>query len=471
MKNMSIWKDNVKRKEYPKLIEDKEVDVLIIGGGLTGISTLYHLKDSNLKVILVEQNRIGMSVTGNSTGKLNYLQNDLLDKIRTNFDDETAIHYIKSQKDAIKMILNTIEKEKIKCDLQKVDAYLYTNKNEEIQKIKDLKRFLYKNSIKIEESNTDLVESKYTVRVHDTYEFHPIKFLNGLLEKNTFPVYENTSILKLEKKDNDYLCYTEENIIKAKYVVVASHYPYFLFPFLFPIKASLEKSYLSASKKRIEPISLISYSYPFLSIRNYKNYMIYLSNSHDVTKDTCDRKNFEELMKKLEDLKLKPDYLWSNMDVITNDGLPYIGKINHHLLIGTGYNTWGLTNGFLAGKILSDILMKKRNKYKKLFYPKRRNVAQLMGSISDTYKTLRGYVQGYLYESDNVIHKKVNGKKVIIYKDFNKEYMVYQKCPHVGCDLIFNEIEKTWDCPCHGSRFDVDGECISGPSNKDITVK
>lgn len=448
LKNRSIWEDTVKIREYPKLMDDKSVDVLIIGGGITGVSTLYQLRNTSLNVMLVEQNKIGLSVTGKSTGKLTYLQNDLIDKIRSGLGEDKAKLYFKSQIEAIKMIIDIIKKEKINCDLEKVDSYLYINDSKEVNKVKDLADFLKKNNIKVYEDNISIVQSKYMIKVTDTYMFHPIKFIYGLLKNNNYPIYENTSIKKIEKQDNYYICYTDKNIIKAKWVVLASHYPYFIIPYFFPMKASLEKSYLSASIFITNKLSLISYSNPFISIRTYKDNLIYLSNSHDVNVNVCDRENYQELIKKLSDLYLSPEYLWSNIDIITNDGLPYIGKIKENMLISTGYNTWGLTNGVLAGKILSDIILNDSNEYIKLFNPKRINLKQLMGNASNIGKTLSGYVNGLLYRNDKPINF----------------------CPHAGCKLIFNEIEKTWDCPCHGSRFSEDGKCISGPSNKDINA-
>ena len=439
MQNKSIWLSN-KYKSYPKLDKNKEVDILIIGGGLTGISTLYHLRNTNLNIMLVEQNKIGTSTTGNSTGKLTILQNDLIDKIRNKYNDNTALFYLKSQIDAINNIVNVINKEKISCDLTKTDSYLYTKKDEEIDKIKSLETFLNKNNIKTYHDKVNIIDYKYIMNIKNTYIFNPYKFIHGLLTNNKFPIYENTSIIKIEKENNYYICYTKDYKIKTKYIVIASHYPYFITPYLFPFKVSLEKSYISASRYNQNPISLISYSNPFISIRTHKDYLIYLSNSNTINENVCDKTNYNELLKKLNDLKLKPNYLWSNIDIITKDGLPIIGKLKPNMFIGTGYNTWGLATSFLAGSIISDLILNKQNKYLKLFNPNRSLI-----NLKDISKTISGYIKGL-----------IKGTKY--------------KCPHIGCHLIYNEIENTYDCPCHGSRFDKHGKCIASPSKKDITL-
>jgi nitrite reductase/ring-hydroxylating ferredoxin subunit len=151
---------------------------------------------------------------------------------------------------------------------------------------------------------------------------------------------------------------------------------------------------------------------------------------------------------------------------MTNDSLPYIGILKDNVLIGTGYNTWGLTNGFLAGKILSDIILGNNNEYINIFDPKRINLKTLTGSFTNCVKTIIGYIKG-LKKNKNIIYNK----KSMTYKCDENEYTVRTTCPHAGCKLLFNEIEKTWDCPCHGSKFDNNGKCINSPSNKDITIK
>lgn len=439
MKKISIWKENAIIKKYSKLNENKKVDVLIIGGGITGASIYYHLKNSKLNIMLVEQNKIGFGTTGNSTGKLSYLQNDLLDKIRKNYKDKKASMYLESQKRAIELIKNIIKNEKIECDFERVNSIIFTNKKEDINKIKSLERFLEENNTKVYKGHLSILKNIYSIYVKDTYMFNPLKFTQSLLDEGN--IYENTSIKKIKKQDNYYRCYTDKNEIIAKSVVIASHYPFFNFPFIFPLKSSLEKSYMSSSKYQTNPISLISYSAPFTSLRTYKDNVIYLNGSHTLNKNICNIKKFKKLIKKNE-LKLKPNYIWSNIDIITNDGLPYIGKIKDNLLIATGYNTWGLTNGVLAGKIISDIILNRDGSYIKLFNPLRMNKYICLGMLKNIYNSASGYLKGLL-----------KGKK---------------KCPHMGCKLIYNKAESTWDCPCHGSRFDKDGKCISAPANRKI---
>lgn len=471
MKRYSIWKDNIEEVSYQKLDQDLTTDVLIIGGGMTGINTLYHLRESNLKVVLVEQNKIGMGVTANSTGKLTYLQDHLYNKLLTNFDFEVASSYLKSQREAIQLASDIIKKNSIDCDLVQSNSYVYTSQDKEIEKLKDLKKFLEKNGIYVFEDTNSLVESKYMIGVEDTYLFHPVKFLLGLLKLcSSHNIYEDTSIVKIEEENEGYVCFTDEHKIYAKWVVIATHYPYFNLPMMFPVRASLEKSYLSASLKKMESLSLISYDNPFISIRNYRDYCIYLSNSHKNNAKVDDEKHFRELLKKANDLGLNPEYLWSNIDIMTNDGLPYVGEIKEGLLLGTGYNTWGMTNGILAGKLLSDLILKRKNAYQVLFDPKRVNSSMVIQGVMDGYYSLEGYIKGLLSKSDKISYQKEDGKQIAVYQDEEGEHKVYTKCPHMGCRLIFNEVEKTWDCPCHASRFDIDGKCISGPANRDIGI-
>jgi glycine/D-amino acid oxidase-like deaminating enzyme/nitrite reductase/ring-hydroxylating ferredoxin subunit len=474
MKNISIWKDRKVSFGSRKLDSDIKCDILIIGGGLTGISTLYYLRNSNLKVVLVEQNKIGMGVTANSTGKITYLQDSMYNKIWKKYDKEIASRYLESQRDAIKLVKDIVKGEKIDCDLVKSKSYVYTNNDKEVKDVKELKEFLLNSNIDVSDDKVDLVQSKYMISVDDTYLFNPVKFIYNLVKKCNLSdkIYESTSIVKCEKDSEGYICYTsDDKQIRCKYVVISSHYPYFNLPFMFPIKGSLEKSYLCSGKKKIGNISLISYSNPFISIRNYKDNIIYLAKTHINSNDVKDKDNFEELFKDVRYLDINLDYAWSNIDIMTNDSLPYVGKIDDNMFMATGYNTWGMTNGVLGGYMVSEMIQGKDTKYNELFNPKRSGVGNIIDISKVFYYSVEGIIDGIKNKSSNIKYEKRDGHDVCIYVDDKKEHIVYRKCPHMGCKLIFNEIEKTWDCPCHGSRFDIDGKCISGPSNKDIHYK
>lgn len=463
MKNRSIWSETKINKKYPKLDNDISVDILIIGGGITGVNTLYYLKDKG--AILVERNKIASGITQNSTAKITYLQ-DKYNEIIKKHNEVTASLYLKSQIEAIKQIKKIIEKHNIKCDFVKSKSTLYVNDKKNIEKIKEVKKLLNKNNIKVVENYIDIKSSKYSISIENSYLFNPIKYIDGLLNQIDNKIYENTNIIDIEHKDNKYICKTDTNTITCNKVILATHYPYFIYPYFFPLKGYLEKSYIvSYKEKNNDNISLISYDKPITSIRTYQDNIIYLGETHNICNKIDDKKNFDNLLKRVDK---KPNYIWSNIDIITNDYLPYIGYIKDDLLIATGYNTWGMTNSILSAIIIKDLIENKENIYIDLFDPKRtKNKIRI---IEDSFCSIKGYYDGYKFKNNKIKYDKINGISVMIYEENNKKYIVKRKCPHAKCNLIFNEIEKTFDCPCHSSRFDLQGNVIKGPSKYNIKI-
>ena len=483
MVNKSLWNDYKDSLKCKTLSTNINVDVLIIGGGMTGVSTAYQLINSGLDVCVVERNTIGSGVTNKTTGKISYLQEDIYSKLEKFHNIETAKNYLDSQKYAISILKEIINKHNIKCDLKQSPSYIVNNNT---HKYNNERNILKKLGVNIKESNYLPNGNKaQTFFVEDTYVFHPLKYLYSLKEiclNSNIKIYENTSIVSIEKEKTHYICKTENNKIKTKYVVLALHYPYFLFPFLMPFKSYIEKSYIKATKiKQNYKFNSITISKPTISTRYHivddNVHELYLANSHN----TCSKNNDCEHFKSLVNThKTKPDYIWSNKDIITIDSLPFIGPLNAEqtLLIGTGYNTWGMTNSSLAGKIISDIILNKPNIYQKLFNPLRKwslntiiKFPLILGSNSYSFIKSKISVDKSWY-SKNIRFEKRNGKNIAIYTDKDgTEHTVYNTCPHMKCGLIFNELEKTWDCPCHGSRFTIDGVIIEGPSNFNITYK
>lgn len=457
MKYKSKWLDDLEKSKYKSLQEDISCDVLIIGGGLTGLSIAYYLNEANLKTVLVERNYLGSGASCRSTAKINYLQ-DILYKI----SKDKVNSYIKSQRYGIELLTNIINENKIKCDLEKKTSYLFANNDNEIKNIKKIETYLKDNNISYNKKVMPIdINYKYSISVNDTYTFNPALYINELKKLLTnIDIYENTFIEKIEKKNNYYVLYTKNHFLRAKKVVIASWYPFFIKPFFFPLKAHLEKSYLSCFQtKNKKDITGINLEREVKSFQYTKDYFIYLINSH-ILCNGDNSLNFSSLVKK------HPDFIWSNIDIITNDHLPFIGKIQDNLYIGTGYNTWGNINSCLSGKIISDMILGKENEFVKLFDPKRHTTFKKIGNnLVNCFYNAKGFVKYLLFKQEKVYYE---GNKAIYVSPKGKRYVVKKRCPHLKCTLIFNKEERTWDCPCHGSRFDLEGNCIFGPSEYDI---
>ena len=476
MKKTSIW-TNIKDIDCKMLDKDIEVDVLIVGGGITGLSTLLELQNSNLKTILVERNICGHGVTSRSTAKITYLQEQIYMNTRKSSYDK-ASQYLKSQIEAASRLKDIITKNHIDCDLKEVSSYIFTNDEKNVAKLESEYDFLINNHVNVEKTKFDGINNILALKVDKTYTFHPLKYINHLKNMMKDFIYENSKVEAIDKKDGYYYSKVNSHIIKSKYVVLATHYPYFLIPLLFPFKNHIETSYIGAKEvKNSHDISAINLDTPCISMRYYgdgkKNYLIYLFQSFSSCNIKSIHDNFDELNRKYHFY-----YIWSNKDIITNDYIPYIGRVykdDDTFLLACGYNTWGFTNGCLAGKILSDIITKKDNPYIDLFSPHRNiNLNKILRLPIDLGCSVKAILKSTKNNVNNmsIIYKKIDGKNVAIYKDKKgKEHIVLNKCPHMKCGLVFNEVEETWDCLCHGSRFTIDGKCIEGPSNYDISFK
>lgn len=249
-----------------------------------------------------------------------------------------------------------------------------------------------------------------------------------------------------------------------------------------PLRSHIEKSYIVVSKvKKDGNFTCISSSNPTYSCRFYKDgddiYQISLAESHNTSIKQNDSYHFSRVKEifKLKDSDIVMTY--SNVDIMTTDHMPYIGRLKDNMYIACGYNTWGMTNGVLAATIISDMILNKENEFVETFNPNRINLSNLISLPSIIIGQTKSFLGPKLnknksWYSDNITFTSKNGKSLAIYKDENGiKHTIHNKCPHFGCSLIFNEEEKTWDCPCHSSRFDVDGKCIKGPSNYDISYK
>lgn len=492
MENKSIWKSNIRARALNKLDKNITTDILIIGGGISGLTTAYYLRNSKYKVTLIDKDICGHGVSANTTGKLTFMQDLIYNKLSSNFNEEVALKYLNSCKDAVRIVKNIVSRNNIDCNLENVSSYVFTNDINKIENFKKEEEFYNKNNIKykVVSKLPNNFGVKYGIKINYGCVFHPVKYLMGIrkiLLSSKVNIYENTRAITLTKKDNYYEVNTDSGTILAKKVIVCTHYPFFVMPGIIPLKSSIEKSYvLSGTTKTNKKFIAISNENPVYSIRYFtnkdKDYIIYAGSSHYIANHFDNEKRYKELIndyKKYIDKDIK--YYFLNHDIMTPDHLPYIGSVyknDNSLLIATGFNKWGMTNGTISGKILSDIILNKDNPYIELFSLHRSITKdKAKNLIVYNYLNAKTYIitklkKEYTFYHDNIEVKIINGKKVGIYTDKkNVKHMVYLKCPHLKCNLIFNNVDKTWDCPCHGSRFDIDGNILFGPSVYDIKIK
>lgn len=489
MINKSIWLKGIRDKKCNTLKNDIKTDILIIGGGITGLSSAYFLKDSGYDVTLVDSSRTCYGQSSNSTGKLTYLQGSIYEKISDIYDIDTASKYLSSQVDSIELIKDIIIENNIKCDFESNNSFVFTNKKGEFSRIEAIVKLLDYNNLKYKIFNSLPIKFPCinAIKVNDTAVFNPVKYMMGLKEiikDNNIKIYEKTKIVKLERTDDGYIAFTDKYKIRTKKVVLACFYPFFLKPFFFPFKTKIKKGYLCAAtidkNRRFNSISEDDNIYSLRYHTDYKDYIIYAGEERDLGSNMDNEKNFDNLFWVMKtQLSENIKYYWFNYDIETSDHLPLIGyleKDNPNLLIGTGYNSWGMTNGTIAGKIISDLIMQKENNYSTLFDPNREfNVNKLTSYLSYNLSNGYHYILSKInkkpsFYKESMI-KEIDGVQYGIYTDDNgNEFIVKSTCPHLGCGLVFNSIDKTWDCPCHGSRFDIKGRVVKGPSLYNISV-
>ena len=495
MKNKSVWiNDKVNNKKLSRLDKDIECDVLISGGGIAGLSTAYHMMDSGKKIVLIEKDVCGMGATSKNTGKLTWMQGLIYNKLSKNYNDEVAKLYLDSQIDAINIVKKIINDNKIDCHFTKIKSYVFSYTGNDYIDFSDEIKFYDKYNIKYRllDKLPIKYDCSYVLETDNSYVFNPYEYLVGLknIVNNKIKIYENTRCISVDKDMDNYEVLVDSGYkIRSKYVVVASHYPMFIIPFFTPFKTRVDRFFLGASKYNDsvdsinKNIQIISNGKHSISMRYYNDdkdeYLIYGRRNHSITTKLDVRNDYNELNEEYKNNFDKDiEYFYHTHDLMTYDSLPFIGKIDNNLFVCTGLNKWGNTNGSIAGLIISDLINGKKNKYVGLFNPKRglsfdkvKNLFLYNIEVGSRY-VINKICSNKSYYGSDVRIEYINGKKCGVYIDSDrKKHIVSNICPHMKCNLVFNYIDRTWDCPCHASRFDLDGNIIYGPSVFNISVK
>ena len=325
-------------------------------------------------------------------------------------------------------------------------------------------------------------------------KFHPLKYILALAEiiqNRNIQIFEDSRVIDIKHKEKKYQIFTKENHIKAKYVVLATHYPIKNFPGMHFLKMYQDRSYAIAVELKQDNLKdmYISAESPSISLRPINDSLLIIggqghktgANNIDIDKSY---EKLEEYAKTIySDFEVK--YRWATQDCVSIDKVPYIGEFSNilpNIYVATGYKKWGMTTSNVAASIISDKILGKENKYSKIYKATRFNPLKNhkeFGNIlkQTTYSLAINKIKKSKFTLEDIVPNsggviEYKGEKIGVYKDENGEtFKIKPYCKHLGCELSWNNLEKTWDCPCHGSRYDYKGNLIAEPSVKNLDIE
>lgn len=493
----SLWLDYLENKSLNKLEDNLSFDVCIIGAGIFGLTCAYYLSKAGLKVCVLEKDSIVSKTTGHTTAKVTSQHNLFYSYLIDTFGTTVAKDYLSANEEAINNIKKIIDDEKIKCDFEYQSNFVYTTNKTEVNQIK--KEVEAVNSLGFPANfvtKTGLPFSiEGAVQFPHQAQFNPVLFSNGLVKSilnNDGRIFENTTVFDVKNINDSFESYTIDGKVKSKYVVLACHYPFLNFPGMYFLKMYQSTSYIVAidTKKSLFNGMYISSSDPIFSFRamNYNGKKLLLLGGCE--HKTGAKVSYDETYGLLENYarQLYPNCeivsKWNTEDCISLDKLPYIGRFSNsidNIFIATGFKKWGMTTSNVSANIITDLVLGNYNPYYDIFDSTRvhpiKNKGELKNIVVDSVNSLfinkiknsKVKFEDIALNSGGII--EIDNTKVGIYKDINgKIYAINPICTHLGCLLSWNDIDKTWDCPCHGSRFSYDGKNIYGPAFKDLSV-
>lgn len=428
----SIWHADSVLPEFPQLNQDIKTDVLIIGGGIAGILTAYFLEQNGINYILAEKNKICSGVTQNTTAKITCQHGLIYHKNIKNSGTETAKLYLQANQAAFNKYAELCKD--MDCDYETKDNYVYSvNSAEKIEaELSALDKIgcqaEYCKSIPIP------VEIAGAVKFPDQAQFNPLKFISKIA--SGLNIYENTFVRKVDRNT----AFTDNGKISAEKIIVTTHFPFINRHGSYFLKLYQHRSYVIALENAPDVNGMyVDESKTGMSFRNYKNFLLLGGGGHRTGKQGggwSELRNFAD--------RYYPDsrekYYWAAQDCISLDCVPYIGRYSANtsdLYTASGFNKWGMTGAMLSAMILSDMITDRKNDFVRVFNPS------------------RSILKPQLF---------INGAEAV------KNLLTFssKRCTHLGCALKWNNAEHSWDCPCHGSRFNESGKILENPANKNM---
>lgn len=496
--------DAMESLTFETLNQNIETDVVVIGGGLAGITTAYCLLKEGHKVVLVEDGLIGSGETGRTTAHLVTALDDRYYHLEKVFGDEKTKLIAESHMMAIDFVEQTIRTENIDCSFERVNGYLFKHPSDKKDSLKLELEAALKAGIEIKEIDKvpGILQAEKALCFSNQAQFHPLKYLNGLCKaivQNGGKIYTNTHASTINHKG---ITTADGFTVKAKHIVVATNFPVNNLYTLFSKQYAYRTYVIGALvKKDVLPKALWwdtgdfeidskTPPYHYVRVHPYnEQYDMLISGGEDhPTAETSKTHVKEENRYKLLEAWTrnyfpieKIVYQWSGQVLEPMDGIAFIGRnpLDHdNVYIITGDSGNGMTHCSFAGLLIRDLINGKENKWETLYSPSRFTFKESGSALHLIKEDIVNVLKKWFYKDHVELSSiknghagivKLDGKKCGVYRDeLGKLYMVSAECTHLKCMVLWNNDEKSWDCPCHGSRFNYEGKVINGPANADL---
>ena len=424
----SIWSGTSTIPAFPALKDNAKTDVLVIGGGMAGLLCAHFLREAGADAMLVEGGRVGGGVTKNTTAKITAQHGLLYQKLLKHAGEEKAGLYLEANQRAIREYKRFSED--IDCDFEERDAFIYSLRDRQAieNEVAALHAIGYHATL--EEGTPLPFNIAGAVRFPRQAQFHPLKFMSGLT--HGLNIYENTFVKELAPR----AAVTQHGKIAAEHIVVASHFPFLNKHGGYWLKMVQHRSYAIALENAPDVSGMyLDEAEGGLSFRNAGDTLIVGGGGHKTGKQGGNWGALRDFARRTYP-QAQEKYAWAAQDCMTLDGVPYIGRYGRSadgLWVATGFNKWGMTSSMVSAMLLTDLILGRKNEWAEVFSPQ------------------RGMLKPQLL---------LNGLSAV----GNLLTPTAPRCPHMGCALKWNRAERSWDCPCHGSRFGEDGALLDNPA-------
>ncbi|MET7280560.1 FAD-dependent oxidoreductase [Kribbella sp. NPDC005582] len=492
----SVWLATADLPQYDELRADLRAEVVVVGGGLIGLTTALELQLEGADVVLLEADRIGGRTSGNTTGKVTSQHGAIYADLADRHGLETARQYATANQAGVERVAELVDRFGIDCELTRTPAFVYATGDTDLRREAEVAAEVGLPAHYADPAELGLpVKATGVVRFDNQLQLHPTRYLAGLAAAFTAAggrIFERTRVTDLDSADTGVEAKTQAGpVVRAEHGIAATLLPFGITGGYFARTRPQQSHGIAVRLPVPAPVGMaISVDGPTRSTRPWPgggpNGLIVVGSDHEVGDQTDTDAAYRSLIDwvgALWDDRFEPEYRWSAHDYSTPDQLPYIGKApGTPVFVATGMHKWGLSNGTVAAGILRDLVLGRDNSWATLYDAGRIGDAHAVASlVKDNLKVGKEFAAGHLRRllGGGLDHVEVgegglfeiDGTTVGAYCDHDgKLHTVVPVCTHLGCPLRWNQGDATWDCNCHGSRFDPDGAVLDGPATKPLTV-